>query len=97
MGLGKLIRRGSKGSLDTSLDIDVLESRLTEKTDLIDELSTIWPIEIQAPSIIAIGARGSGKSTMLETLTGVPLPHNLGGSTRRPLKVRIVSDPTCVR
>jgi len=91
--------RGSKSrtnSLDaTPIDLTSLETRLTEKTDLIDEMKKVLPIAVQAPGIVAIGMQGAGKSTVLEALTGVPLSRTSG--LRHPVKVKIVSDPTCVK
>ena len=76
-------------------DFELLEAPLAAKTDLIDELSTVWPLNVQVPGIIVVGARGAGKSTLLQTLTGVPLPHNGPlGPTRRPIRIQICADPT---
>lgn len=85
-----------KGSLDTSSTLAHLETRLSEKTDLIDDMKKVLPVTVQAPGIVVLGTHGSGKSTVLEALTGVPLSRGTGG-LRRPVKVRIVSDPTCVK
>ena len=82
--------------MDLSSSLGVLETRLTEKTDLIDEMKKVIPLDVKAPGVIAIGARGSGKSTILEAMTGVPLPRGVG-ATRRPLKIKIFSDPTCTQ
>jgi hypothetical protein len=39
--------------------------------------------QLQAlPSILVVGRRGSGKSSLIRWLTGVPLPIGLGGTTR---------------
>jgi GTP-binding protein EngB required for normal cell division len=87
-----------KGSLDKLIgDIDILEAPLAAKTDLIDELSTLWPLNnhVKAPGIIVVGAREAGKSSLIYSLTGVNLPHNgPQGSTKRPLKLQICADPT---
>lgn len=66
-----------------------------EKTDLIDEMKKVLPITVQAPGIVAIGMTGAGKSKVLEALTGVPLSRASG--LRRPVKVKIVSDPSCAK
>ena len=85
-----------KSSLEPIVaEFEVLEAPLAAKTDLIDELSTVWPLGVKVPGIIVLGARGAGKSTILQTLTGVPLPHNGPlGPTRRPIKIQIFADPT---
>ncbi len=90
-------RSKSRGkSLDAiPTDLTSLETRLTEKTDLIDDIKKVLPITVQASGIVAIGMQGAGKSTILESLTGVPLSRASG--LRRPVKVKIVCDPTCVK
>lgn len=89
-------RKGSQGSLDLSQSMASLERRLMEQTDLIDEMKKVLPLTVAAPGIIAIGAEGAGKSTVLEAITNVPLPRGVTG-IRRPVKIRIVSDPTCTK
>lgn len=92
-------RRKSASSRPNSVDwcapLASLEACLTEKTDLIDDMKKVLPITVQAPGIVAIGMRGSGKSTILEALSGVPLSHASG--LQRPVRVKIVSDPTCTK
>lgn len=97
---GRSASKSRTNSLDATagnptMDLTSLETRLTEKTDLIDEMKKVLPISVQAPGIVAIGMTGTGKSSVLEALTGVPLSRASG--LRRPVKVKIVSDPTCVK
>lgn len=99
-------RRSRDGSLDLSAALPVLEHRLTEKTDLIDDLKKIVPLDVEAPGIIALGCQGSGKSTVLEAITGVPIPRTHAatpqagaagggyGPPRRVLRIKINADPT---
>jgi predicted ATPase len=89
-------RKGSQGSLDLSTSMASLERRLTEQTDLIDEMKKVLPMTVAAPGIIAIGGAGAGKSTILEAITNVPLARGTGG-IRRPIRLKIVSDPTCAK
>lgn len=97
-----LSRMGSKGdfhrrksSVEPVVDFETLEAPLERKTNLVDELSTIWPLNVRVPGIVVVGARGAGKSSLLQTLTGVPLPHKgPQGATRRPLKIQVFADPT---
>lgn len=100
-----LSRIGSKGdfqfphrrktSLEPVADFEALEAPLETKTNLVDDLSTIWPLDVKVPGIVVVGARGAGKSTLLQALTGVPLPHHgPQGATRRPLKIHVFADPT---
>jgi hypothetical protein len=89
-------KSSNKGSLDLSTSLAHLEKPLQAKTDLIDEMKKVVPLAIRAPGIMAIGMQGSGKSTILEALTGVPLSRGTGG-LRRPVKMHIVADPTCTK
>jgi predicted GTPase len=104
-----LVRRLSWGSLsgkhapDGSVDavvgweLDLLEAPLKAKTDLIDDLSILWPLnqQVKPPGIIVVGARGAGKSSILYALTGMPFPHSSASdSTKCPIKMQISSDPT---
>ncbi len=93
-------RRGSRdGSLDLSSSLTHLEARLSEKSGLIDEMKKIVPLDVEAPGVIALGSAGSGKSTILEALTGVALPRTLPGAkpARKVLKIKITADPTCLK
>lgn len=95
-------RRSRDGSLDLSSALPVLEHRLTEKTDLIDNLKQIVPLDVEAPGVITLGFQGTGKSTVLEAITGVPIPRLHAGSpmaepgygTRKALRIKINADPT---
>lgn len=105
----KLVRRLSwsslkdgaklKKSVESLVDweLDVLEAPLKVKTDLIDDLSILWPLnqQIKAPGIVVIGAQGAGKSSVLQLLTGMPFIYCTGSdSTKRPIKMNITTDPT---
>jgi ABC-type transport system involved in cytochrome bd biosynthesis fused ATPase/permease subunit len=71
-----------------------IETRLQQKTDLLDELRKTLPLDVRVPTIIVVGGKGSGKSSVLETLTGVPFPRGPNGVTRRAVKTMITADPT---
>lgn len=98
-------RRSRDGSHNLSHALPTLERRLTEKTDLIDGLKKIVPLDVEAPGIIALGFQGAGKSTILEAITGVPIPRAHAGSpmaepgcgARKVLRMRINSDPTVTK
>lgn len=92
----------SSANLSTSIVPPVppsipIETRLQQKTDLLDELRKTLPLDVRVPTIIAVGAKGSGKSSVLETLTGVPFPRGPNGMTRRVVKTHITADPTATR
>jgi len=89
-------RKGSQSSIDLSASMGSLERRLTEQTDLIDEMKKVLPLTVAAPGIIAIGGPGVGKSTILEAITNVPLSKGTA-DIRRPIRLKIVSDPTCTK
>lgn len=98
--------------MDLSSALPAMEHRLTEKTDLIDNLKKIVPLDVEAPGVIALGFPGSGKSTVLEAITGVPLPRSHAASplpgaaataagvyfpSRKILRIKISSDPTVAK
>ncbi|KAJ8371424.1 hypothetical protein AAFF_G00310570 [Aldrovandia affinis] len=67
-----------------------LDERVRPYIDLIDSLRTIG-IErhLALPAIAVIGDQSSGKSSVLEALSGVALPRGSGIVTRCPLELRL--------
>ncbi|KAK7172214.1 hypothetical protein R3I93_004504 [Phoxinus phoxinus] len=58
--------------------------------ELIDSLRMIaLDKEIDLPSIAVVGDQSSGKSSVLEALSGVPLPRGSGIVTRCPLELKL--------
>lgn len=81
------ILKGSK------LDSEYHE-RLSKKLSLIEELREELGREgIQCPGVIAIGAQSSGKSSVLEQLTGISFPSAESTCTRVPTIVQLQTDP----
>eukprot|EP00667_Euglena_gracilis_P030283 EG_transcript_41670 len=48
---------------------------------------------IPAPGVIVVGNQSSGKSSLLEAISGVNLPRAANTCTRRPCVVNLQSDP----
>lgn len=48
---------------------------------------------IQLPTIVVVGDQSSGKSSVLESLAGISLPHGQGICTRVPLVMGLQSHP----
>ncbi|KAJ8246755.1 hypothetical protein GJAV_G00255040 [Gymnothorax javanicus] len=72
----------------------VFQSHLDEKVrpyiDLIDSLRVMGiERDLALPSIAVIGDQSSGKSSVLEALSGVALPRGSGIVTRCPLELRL--------
>jgi len=42
---------------------------------------------------VIAGARSSGKSSLLENLTGLPVPITKGMGTRFPIEINLIEDP----
>ncbi|KAF5889620.1 interferon-induced GTP-binding protein Mx1 [Clarias magur] len=58
--------------------------------DLIDSLRALGvEKDLELPAIAVIGDQGSGKSSVLKALSGVPLPHGTGVVTRCPLELKM--------
>ncbi|XP_072513965.1 interferon-induced GTP-binding protein Mx3-like [Salminus brasiliensis] len=67
-----------------------LEERVRPYIDLIDSLRLIGVEEdLALPSIAVIGDQSSGKSSVLEALSGVALPRGSGIVTRCPLMLKL--------
>ncbi|KAL6481497.1 hypothetical protein MHYP_G00095770 [Metynnis hypsauchen] len=67
-----------------------LDERVRPYIDLIDALRLIGVGEdISLPSIAMIGDQSSGKSSVLEALSGVALPRGSGIVTRCPLQLKL--------
>ncbi|XP_053471701.1 interferon-induced GTP-binding protein Mx3 [Ictalurus furcatus] len=67
-----------------------LEERVRPYIDLIDSLRLIGIDEdLALPTIAVIGDQSSGKSSVLEALSGVPLPRGSGIVTRCPLELKL--------
>ncbi|KAI4877135.1 hypothetical protein NFI96_026489, partial [Prochilodus magdalenae] len=67
-----------------------LDERMRPYIDLIDSLRLIGVGEdIALPSIAVIGDQSSGKSSVLEALSGVALPRGSGVVTRCPLQLKL--------
>ncbi|KAL7845816.1 hypothetical protein AOLI_G00240080 [Acnodon oligacanthus] len=67
-----------------------LEERVRPYIDLIDALRLIGVgDDISLPSIAVVGDQSSGKSSVLEALSGVALPRGSGIVTRCPLQLKL--------
>ncbi|XP_021477916.2 interferon-induced GTP-binding protein Mx2-like [Oncorhynchus mykiss] len=69
---------------------DQMAERVRPYIDLIDYLRSIGiEKELPLPSIAVVGDQSSGKSSVLEALSGVALPRGNGIVTRCPLELRL--------
>ncbi|XP_071210504.1 interferon-induced GTP-binding protein Mx-like [Salvelinus alpinus] len=76
-----------------------LNCQLAEKVrpfiDLIDDMRSIGiDKELPLPAIAVVGDQSSGKSSVLESLSGVALPRGTGIVTRCPLLLQLCNDRT---
>ncbi|XP_075189417.1 interferon-induced GTP-binding protein Mx1-like [Anomaloglossus baeobatrachus] len=63
--------------------------------DLIDYLRSLGvEKDLELPAIAVIGDQSSGKSSVLEALSGVTLPRGTGIVTRCPLELKLKTSPT---
>ncbi|KAM9447840.1 interferon-induced GTP-binding protein Mx2-like [Salvelinus alpinus] len=74
---------------------DELAKKVRPFIDLIDDMRSIGiDKELQLPAIAVVGDQSSGKSSVLETLSGVALPRGTGIVTRCPLLLKLCNDRT---
>ncbi|XP_057183750.1 interferon-induced GTP-binding protein Mx-like [Triplophysa rosa] len=79
-----------KGKKTSGVFHDHLEERIRPFIDLIDTLRSIGvQKELALPTIVVIGDQSSGKSSVLEALSGVSLPRGSGIVTRCPLELKL--------
>ncbi|XP_043084265.1 interferon-induced GTP-binding protein Mx-like [Puntigrus tetrazona] len=71
-----------------------LEESIRPYIDLIDTLRSVGiEKDLSLPAIVVIGDQSSGKSSVLEALSGVALPRGSGIVTRCPLELRLKKVP----
>ncbi|XP_016086439.1 interferon-induced GTP-binding protein Mx3-like [Sinocyclocheilus grahami] len=71
-----------------------LEESIRPYIDLIDTLRSVGiHKDLALPTIVVIGDQSSGKSSVLEALSGVALPRGNGIVTRCPLELRLKKVP----
>ncbi|XP_056307269.1 interferon-induced GTP-binding protein Mx3-like [Danio aesculapii] len=67
-----------------------LDENIRPYIDLIDNLRSVGvQKDVSLPTIVVIGDQSSGKSSVLEALSGVALPRGSGIITRCPLELRL--------
>ncbi|XP_043084713.1 interferon-induced GTP-binding protein Mx3-like isoform X2 [Puntigrus tetrazona] len=71
-----------------------LEKSIRPYIDLVDTLRSVGiHKDLGLPSIVVIGDQSSGKSSVLEALSGIALPRGSGIVTRCPLELRLKKVP----
>uniref|UniRef100_A0A8C7M0H0 Uncharacterized protein n=2 Tax=Oncorhynchus mykiss TaxID=8022 RepID=A0A8C7M0H0_ONCMY len=74
---------------------DQLAEKVRPFIDLMDDMRSIGiDKELPLPTIAVVGDQSSGKSSVLETLSGVALPRGTGIVTRCPLLLKLCNDRT---
>ena len=67
-----------------------------EYVKILEKIKVIRPLirgyNLQLPQIVVIGDQSSGKSSVLESLTGIKFPVNAGICTRCPIIVNCKND-----
>jgi len=76
--------------------VDLHEERVRPLLDSVDRLRDILQGQepIKLPSIVVVGDQSSGKSSVLESLSGIVLPRGQNIVTRCPLVLRMVCTPS---
>jgi len=78
--------------------VKLLLSHIQPKLDAIEQIRGDLNAEnIEVPGIVVAGAQSSGKSSLLESLSGITLPSGENITTRVPLILRIEKQANCER
>ena len=78
--------------------VKLLLSHIQPKLDAIEQIRGDLNAEnIEVPGIVVAGAQSSGKSSLLESLSGITLPSGENITTRVPLILRIEKQINCER
>ncbi|KAJ8005563.1 hypothetical protein DPEC_G00119240 [Dallia pectoralis] len=76
---------------------DQLQKKVRPFIDLIDDMRSLGiDKELNLPAIVVVGDQSSGKSSVLEALSGVALPRGTGIVTRCPLLLQLCNDQNTV-
>ena len=80
------------GNSDPNLGLRIVSSLRNEKgVELLDTIDKLRGLgvdsDIPLPQIVVVGQQSSGKSSVLEAISGIPFPTNDGLCTRFPLEV----------
>ncbi|XP_068126482.1 interferon-induced GTP-binding protein Mx2-like isoform X2 [Hyperolius riggenbachi] len=80
--------------LEENLLANKFEDKIRPCIDLIDSLRSLGvDKDLPLPAIAVIGDQSSGKSSVLEALSGVSLPRGNGIVTRCPLELKLKKNP----
>ena len=77
----------------SALNEALLDTNSRQVLDLLDELRQIAGSEIIIPQIAVVGDQSSGKSSVLEALSGIPFPRGLGLVTKCPICISMHKTP----
>ncbi|KAI7808612.1 interferon-induced GTP-binding protein Mx-like [Triplophysa rosa] len=82
-------RSSKRGNMSCGLD-QHYEDKVRPRIDLVDSLRALGvEKDLNLPAIAVIGDQSSGKSSVLEALSGVALPRGTGIVTRCPLVLKL--------
>ncbi|GJJ07916.1 hypothetical protein Clacol_002122 [Clathrus columnatus] len=94
----------SNGVEDSSPDDSILMVGLSDpilsnirrkKLDIINRLHSLGiQHDIDIPTIVVIGSQSAGKSSLIESISGINLPRSAGTCTRCPTECRLIRVPS---
>ena len=78
------------GYSDKSSNTLHINTSLQKKLDAIEEIRVdLHEENIEVPGVVVAGAQSSGKSSLLENISGIKLPNGDSITTRVPLIIRM--------
>ncbi|THH09638.1 hypothetical protein EW145_g1875 [Phellinidium pouzarii] len=88
----RLIRSvgSSANDIGVGLSDEVISQARREMLNLVDRLHSVGvQSDISLPHIVVIGSQSSGKSSLIEGISGIKLPRASGTCTRCPMELRL--------
>ncbi|GJJ07887.1 hypothetical protein Clacol_002093 [Clathrus columnatus] len=73
----------------------VLSNTRRKKLDIVNRLHSLGTQrDIDIPTIVVIGSQSAGKSSLIESISGINLPRSAGTCTRCPTECRLIRAPS---
>ncbi|KAH6671977.1 P-loop containing nucleoside triphosphate hydrolase protein [Halenospora varia] len=79
----------SQSSIDSHLRMQNVGNKQQALLNLIDKIQEVQLPHIKLPQIVVVGGQSSGKSSVLEAVTGIPFPRDADACTKFATEIRL--------